>query len=234
MSSHDTDLCQEIIREVRAIFRLRDDLRSPITSFTKFERRDGNGPSFYIDFDSRPHMLITGLQIGMKLFALPDERIQDLTLEACKAVWHLKDRLKMMATANGSGIDVETLAAKSDSLLLCADLANRKKHGENKNRSTKDPRCGLVKFHFADCGVIELYYDGATGHKEVIVERPVPIHFHVTIASGDDTELYEDAVTLIEDALRAWTPTIYSLNFLEADDRSASHIRSLLDSLSST
>jgi hypothetical protein len=48
--------------------------------------------------------------------------------ELAKSVWQLKDRLKLWVKAQGLAVDVEGHAMANPNLLVCADLANWKKH----------------------------------------------------------------------------------------------------------
>ena len=69
-------------------------------------------------------------RIGSKEVSLPDERIEDAVFSAAKAIWHLKDRLRKWCKLQRVKDEVEDYAKRCPDLLICADLANWKKHGE--------------------------------------------------------------------------------------------------------
>ena len=169
-----------------------------------------------------------GLKLGgLKTYTAPDERIYDRVLEFAKAVWHLKDRLHQYAKATNQHADVDHVAKQSNDLLVCADLANKKKHGRNENRSQLDPHLGLVSFDTSNNGAIEMYYDGAMKDKELIVAKPVPIPYSVDVLDQDDSVI-GDARIIINRGFSAWLPLIRQLNVLSADDPETKALRTIL------
>jgi hypothetical protein len=155
----------------------------------------------------------------------PDERIFDKVFEFAKSVWQLKDRLKLWVKAQGMSIDIEAGANKSQHLLLCADLANWKKHGENKNRSGMAPRISLVTFDTSRNGALELYHDGASKHDELIVEKDVPIPYRVDVIGNGGALQLGNAVDLIQRGFEDWLPVIQATGILSATDRETAHLR---------
>ena len=228
MSASANKVATEIRTELRSILRQRDDLRKPLEVFGEVQSRPDNVPRYYVMFDLNPRLVVEGLRLGgCGGISLPDERIIDKVFEFAKGVWHLKDRLKLWAKASGFAIDIEAEAAKDRDLMACADLANWKKHGKNRNRSNRDPKIGNVRFDTSKSGGIEIYYDGATKRQEVLVVNPVPIPFSVEVVDQDGATL-GNAIDLIERAFSAWLPIINTLGILSGMDRENEHLRTML------
>jgi hypothetical protein len=195
------DVASEIRAELRSILRQRDDLHRPLDWFGLAEFKPVGVPRYYVLFDHNPRLVVTGLRLGgVGSLRLRDERILDRIFEYAKSVWHLKDRLKLWVKAKGFAIDVEAAANKSRNLLICADLANWKKHGENKNRSGLAPRIDYVTFDTSRSGGVELYFDGASKHQELLVANDVPIPFRAEAVSGNGAGTLGDAINIIDRA----------------------------------
>lgn len=215
-TSHD--IASDIRSELRSILRVRRDLYAPIQRFDALADADGS-TRYYVLFDMHPRKAIQGLKLGgLKQLKLPDEPIHDHVLEFAKAVWHLKDRLRQFAKATNQYTDVNAIAGRSTNLLVAADLANRKKHGRNKNRSQLDPRLDLVAFDTSRSGPIEFYYEGAMKDKELIVTNPIPIPFTVDILVLDGNAVLGDARQIINDGLLDWLPIVQQLGILSTSD----------------
>jgi hypothetical protein len=221
------DIANEIRAELRCILRARRDLYTPLERFEPIT--DSNGTTrYYVLFDMHGRSRIQGLKLGgLKAFRAPDERIYDRIHEFAKAVWHLKDRLYQYAKATAQQVDVDHIAKLRNDQLVCADLANKKKHGRNENRSKLDPHLGLVSFDTSNNGAIEMYYDGAMKDKELIVAEPVPISYSVDILDQDKTVI-GDARVIINRGFNGWLPLIRQLGILSADDPETKALRSIL------
>jgi hypothetical protein len=167
---------------------------------------------------------------GLGTLQLPDERIFDLVYEHAKAVWHLKDRLNLYGSAIGRSGGFDSYARRSPNLVICSDLANKKKHGGNDNRSGRNPRLGLVKFDTSASGRIELYYDGATREKELVVEIDAPIPFSVDVSESDGT-IIGDAKEIIDSGIRHWLPMLYQLKLLSSSDPESASLRGILSAV---
>jgi hypothetical protein len=227
MPQSTTQIAAEIRAELRSILRARRDLYAPVSRFEP-ATNETNGIRYYVLFDLNPRKQFFGLKLaGLKELRLPDESIQDRVLELAKAVWHLKDRLHQYAKAIGKRIDCDAHARQCPALLLCADLANKKKHGRNENRSGLDPHLGTVTFDTSASGAIEFFYDGAMKDKELIVENTVPIKFTVDILGAGEAVL-GDARDLINDGFRGWLPLIQKLELLANDDPESVALYSIL------
>ena len=238
---------QEIRQEFRSALRLLSALNSPISHFLQVPDRREDEPRYYVQFDLREHRRINGLRIGSKQLVLPDERLLDLAYEFSKCVWHLKDRLKQWCIANGGRAQlIETYAEQHPDLLICADVANRKKHAQNKNRSGLDPRLGTfglndkgqpqalfdtVRFDTSKSGVFELFYSGSSKEKELIVSHAVPISFTIDVISGDGKRFIGDAIHTFERGLIDWVDLNKAVGFLRDDEQEGASLVGQLDIL---
>jgi len=142
----EKQILHEIYAELRSIIRRQESLSRPISTFQPINGLTLGRPPYRVVFDDTPPREITGLQIMSRVLALPDERIHDEVISFAQSVWHLKDRLKQYVIACKLPINVEDLANQNISLLVCADLANEKKHGKADNRSKLSPQLSEVYF----------------------------------------------------------------------------------------
>ena len=218
-------IAAEIRNELRSILRQLGDLRRPLDRFERLTNPNPGQPSLYVHFDDRPRRRIGGLRIQTEKLVLPDERIADAVLSLAKSVWHLKDRLHQWARANSLTVDIEAHARNYPDLLICADLANWKKHGRSGNFSKCKPRLDIVHFDTSGAGVIELFYEGATKDKELLVSNPVPIPWKIPILVHDGTERLGDAVAIIAQAFEFWGLLIDQIGVLNRTDRETSVLR---------
>ncbi len=218
----------EIRSELRSILRARRDLYSPIERFEPTTDSDGK-TRYYVLFDMHRRLRIEGLKLGgLNELKLPDEGIQDRVLEFAKAVWHLKDRLHQFARATNQAVDLDAVADRSMELLICADLANKKKHGRTGNRSKVSPVLDSVRFDTSRCGAIEFYYDGAMKYKELIVSNLAPIPFTVAILQEGTAAVLGDSLVTINQALCNWLPVIQQLGALSNEDPETAALKGIL------
>jgi hypothetical protein len=224
-------IAAEIRAELRSILRQRQDLRRPLDWFGLVESRVEGEPRYYVLFDQNPRLVVKGLRLGgLGKLRVPDERIIDRVFEFAKSVWQFKDRLKLWVKLQGAGPDIEAAAASSQNLLICADLANWKKHGENKNRSGLDPRIDFVTFDTSRNEAVELYADGGSKHQELLVAKDIPIPYRVDVHGKGGVQL-GDASDLIWCAFQDWLPIITSTGVLDGDNRESEYLRQQLFSL---
>ena len=229
LSTPSATIAAEIRAELRSILRQRDDLRKPLAWFGQVDSRPASQPRFYVLFDQNPRLIVSGLRFGgCNHLRLPDERIIDRVFEFAKSVWQLKDRLKLWVKTQGLPTDGEADANKSQHLLISADLANWKKHGENKNRSGVGPRIETVRFDTSCSGALELYHDGATKRQELLVATSIPIPYSVEVSGNRGVLQLGDAVNLIDKGFQDWLPVIGSIGVLSANDRESAYLRSML------
>ncbi len=220
-------IANEIRAELRSILRARRDLYTPLQRFEPVTDPDGS-TRFYVLFDMHRRIRFQGLKLGvLKIYRAPNERIYDCVLDFAKAVWHLKDRLHQYAKATKQLVEVDDISQNSRNLLVCADLANKKKHGRNQNRSKLDPHLGLVNFDTSKNGPIEMYNDGAMKHEELIVANSIPIPFSIEILGQNDVVL-ADAREIINAGFCDWLPLIKQLGILSGDNPESKALRTIL------
>jgi hypothetical protein len=203
--------------ELRSIVRQRNNLIQPIKTFSLRPYTPKGKPCYYVDFDNNPRRDIRGLCAPLKTIRLPDEKIQDEVLQLAQSVWHIKDRLKQWVELKNLSLDIEKLAESSVPLQVCADLANRKKHGRFENRSGLYPWLDKVSFDTSKNGLVELFYDGSSKEKELLVTNPVPIAYTVDILVGDGKKSLGNAVDYIGQAFNFWLPIIRQIGIFTDD-----------------
>ncbi|NQT40426.1 MAG: hypothetical protein HQ581_23230 [Planctomycetes bacterium] len=225
----------EIRQELRSIVRQWEDLSKPLSRFETVPDRPEGTPRHYIMFDMNPRRIVTGLQISPKTVSLPDERIRDAFFHVAKAVWHLKDRLILWAWSAGAARDrqhakhlVHAIPGGCVELRICTDLANKKKHGENQNRSGLSPDLSKVRFDISNSVPIELYYDGATKHKEILVTNPTPISYTLDVITDPDKSVFGDAADVLKTGFDAWLPLIDDMDVLTGDNPETKSLRRIL------
>src|SRR5688572_13012885 len=105
------------------------------------DRRGGGMQWSYTFPDGETHAYtVTGLK--------SPEAVADDIAHWCVWVWSMKDRMKEFAVSLGRQASlVETVVNGDRDLQICADLANREKHGNLKqSRTGVFPKLGLVKY----------------------------------------------------------------------------------------
>jgi hypothetical protein len=214
------NLRSEIFAELRNVLRLLTELRSPLQLFLKVDSRPPGAPSYYVVFDrAQPHE-ITGLRIGALTLRLRDVTIINRCYECAQAIWHLKDRLHQWAKQTDAHVNVEEWVAKSTVMLICGDLANRKKHFRRQVRSGRSPKIGdEITIDTSKSGVLELFWDGGTKHKVLFVTSPTPIPFTAEIVDEErPSTVLGDAVETFDAAFKHWLPLIRQLGVVANSD----------------
>jgi len=157
---------------------------------------------------------LRGNQTSVASISLPEEPIQDKAAEVAVSIWHLRDPLVQWNAITRGAADVDELVKSSNSLLLCRDLANMRKHLRNENASGRDPRIGLVTFDTSRSGVIELAYDGISKAKALLVTLAEPLYYRVNLNLKD--AIVQDAFAVFDDAMRHWIPIIGQIGILSS------------------
>ena len=214
--------------ELRSILRQYAELNKPLDRFEFAAGRSVAEPRYYVAFDTRDRRGVRGLRSRIGTIQLPDEGIRDSTLQFAQSVWHLKDRLHQWLKARDMLIDIDSFCQHNIHILICADLANTKKHGTCTNRSGLKPRLGLVKFDVSKNGIVELFYDGAMKEKELLVSDPVPIPCEVQLEVEGREDISRNAVTVVWRAFLDWLPLIKQAGVLASDDPESVSLRELL------
>ncbi len=229
---------QSLIREVRSAIRQIEEARSPIVDFQEASKSSSDAPRFYIADAPGPRRMVQGLRVGVKILTIPDERREDLLYQAVGTVWQLKDHLSAYLHAPGTSPSkaeanrtVNAVVDDSMPLKLCADLFNLKKHGENRNRSGLDPEIGEIAYNLDQSGVVEIYYDGLTKQKELLVSNPAPITVVADIRSRATKEKVGYITEVIVQAFQAWVPLVRTSGALATADGETKAVSSAIRSL---
>ncbi|MCH8823863.1 MAG: hypothetical protein IH984_10185 [Planctomycetes bacterium] len=171
-----------------------------------------------------PRRIVNGLRISPKTISLPNERIRDSFFHYAKAIWHLKDRLVIWAQVTGIARDLKNAKSLIHAipggcleLRICTDLANKKKHMQNQNRSGLKPDLSEVQFDTSKCVPIELYFDGATKQQEILVTIPSPIGYSLNVITDPDQTVFGNAIEVMKTGFNSWLPLIDDMEVL-ADD----------------
>ena len=122
-------------------------------------------------------------------------------------------------------VDVNAYAQRCPDLLICADLANWKKHGRSQNVSGCSPKLDAVHFDTSRSGVIEVFYDGASKEKELLVSNQVPIPWVIPVLVHDGLARLGDAVAIIAHAFEFWRSLVEQIGVLGGQDREATALR---------
>lgn len=192
----------------------------PVQNFVRVDGRPAGAPQYYVMFDHAGPRAITGLRIGVLTLQLPDGAIEDKFYEYAKTLWHLKDRMHQWIKATKQSAKVDEWIAQSTPLLICADLANYKKHGRHQQQSDILPKLRHeITFDTSKSGVIEIYYEGALKRKVLYVSNPTPIAFKATIVrEDDDSKVIGDALSTMDAGQKHWLPFIMNSGVLAPSD----------------
>lgn len=158
----------------------------------------GNGTSWQFTFPNRETH--TYSIRGLKSYAEAEDSIGNLLIW----IWSAKDYLKQRALAlGGDGQLVEKFVDADSTLPICADLANRLKHGGlNRSRSGLYPILGKVSFNAPQAAIGKLVF-GAL-EVEVQIADPSQVEFFFPVFDdkgnviGDASEYAEKSVAALE------------------------------------
>src|SRR5258708_5004910 len=204
----------EIKTELRNILHNLCEVLRPINRFWTSPDRPVGVPRYFVSFDTTPHREVTGLRTNILQMIFPVETISDRVAVLAASVWHLKDRLNHYAKATQAAADSDAWANSDRNLQICGDIGNHKKHGHNQNHSGVNPRLvPEIIFNTSGSGLLEIYYDGATKHRELLVSNTVPIPYRVDVADGVGTVI-GDAATIIRAGFDHWLALIQQLGVL--------------------
>jgi len=230
-------VARELRSELRRFIRAWHALASPFCLFRKSDGRGIGLPQYFVCFDigARPRPGV-GLRAGMKSLARPDERLDDAAHFFLGAIWQLKDRLKQWCTVRGLKLDVEGHVTRHSELLICADLFNRKKHGEHTDRSRMDPWIDLPVLDLSRSGVIEVLHDGAVKETLLYVTDANPIPCSMSVCRearrykqgarpAPSEARIEEVPALGLRALTKWLPLVHAAGVLTGDDPECTALR---------
>jgi hypothetical protein len=218
----------EIKTELRNILHNLCELLRPLNRFYTSPARSVGVPRHFVSFDTTPHREVMGLRTNVLQLSFPVETISDRVALLAASVWHLKDRLNHYAKATRSAANSDTWANSDRNLQICGDIGNHKKHGHNQNHSGINPRLvPEIIFDTSHSGLLEIYYDGATKHRELLVSNTVPIPYRVDVANGTGTVI-GNAVTLIRAGFDHWLRLIHQLGVIAGPGRDDEALREVL------
>ena len=218
----------EIKTELRNILHNLCELLRPLNRFYTSPERPVGVPRHFVSFDTTPHCEVMGFRTNSLQMRFPVETISDRVALLAAAVWHLKDRLNHYVKATRSAADSDAWANSDRNLQICGDIGNHKKHGHNENRSRVNPRLvPEIVFDTSRSGLLEIYYDGATKHRELLVSNTIPIPYRVDVATGTGT-IIGDAATIIRAGFDHWLPLIHQLGVIAGPGRDDAALRDIL------
>ena len=221
-------IATEIRQELRGIIRKYSELREPLRRFERDVMKSLGDTCWYLVTGRQAIRQIDGLKMRVGSVCFPDESIQDEVIHFAQAVWQLKDRLRQYKRATQVELDPESFARQHTNLMVCADLANYKKHGGHENRSGLNPQLGLVEFDTSQSGLVEFCYEGAMKRGQLAVTERKPIPYRVDIIINDGPVVLGDAVRVIYDAFRSWLPLLQQLGVLKGDNPESKALLKLL------
>jgi hypothetical protein len=145
-----------------------------------------------------------GMSVTYKVTNLKaPEQLEDDVTNLCIWVWNLKDYLKTMAVSCGkTALLVETAVDSDPYLPICADLANKLKHGTlKKSRSGKFPAMGRLECTLPHTALNSLTFKEA----EVEFDVATPESAEISIPVYDDTgKLLGDVLKILEQGIVSW------------------------------
>jgi len=206
MVCEESYFAASIRSEIRRIIRKWNDLAQPLPLVLNKDR-PSDSPKYLVKFQMQAEIppMGKGLRYRAKNLILPEERLQDLVYDFARAVWHFRDWLLRWQKVTKAQIDPFKHAKQCEELLIAGDLINKKKHGENRNQSKRDPWLSLVYFDISKSGVVEFWYNGVFKQGILFVTNLNAIHYWINIYEGDGSglpgdESVQENLTLIGDA----------------------------------
>jgi len=218
----------EIKTEIRNILHNLCELLRPLNQFYTSPQRPPGVPRHFVCFDRSTHREVMGLRSRMLRLTIPIESMSDRVALTAAAVWHLKDRLNHYAKATDSEADSTAWANSNRNTQLCGDIGNHKKHGHNQNFSGRSPKIADgVELDVSQSGVIELYYNGATKLRELLVSEPSPIPFRINVVDSTNAVI-GNSTDIIRDGFDHWLPLIDQLGILAGGGKDDVTLREVL------
>ncbi len=131
------------------------------------------------------------------------EEIEDDIANLFIWVWHLKDYLKALAEANGrSPQEVEDIVNSDRNLQVCADIANRLKHGLlRKSRSSSYPKLDRLRYEIPHTALSSITYSGQEIELNISKTADVLLSVAVLNKAGDEIG---DGFKILAAALSRW------------------------------
>lgn len=131
------------------------------------------------------------------------EEIEDDIANLFIWLWNLKDYLKELAEANGRNPqEVEDIVNLDRNLQMCADIANRLKHGRLRiSRSSSYPKLGRLQFQMPHTALSSITFRGQEIEFNVSKAHEVLLSIAVLNKDGDEIG---DGFKIISATLSQW------------------------------
>lgn len=146
-------------------------------------QKAGNGTAWDYTFpDGETHRYVIR---GLKSHAEAEDSAFNLLIW----VWNAKDYLKRWAESNGKNARIiEDAVTANTALAVCADLANRLKHGDLKrSKSGRFPRLGVVSFEIPQAALGSLTFRAF--EVEMEIADPALVEFHLPVVDNTGGEM---------------------------------------------
>lgn len=186
-----------------------DDLQKILARIKRIRARvevqSGDGAEWSVKFsDGEIHEYAIN---GIKPFEEFEDDIENIFVW----LWSLKDYVKQYAINKGrSGNWVEQKVNADENLCICADIANRSKHGQlNRSRSQKHPKLGSLSYELphGSFNKITVY-----AHRvETDVSKPDEAILKMDVLD-DEGNVLSDAFELLNYCLQSWEGIIVELD----------------------
>lgn len=117
--------------------------------------------------------------------------------------WNLKDYLKELAEANGRNPqEVEDIVNSDRNIQICADIANRLKHGRlNKSRSSFYPKLDRLRFEIPHTALSSITFRCQEIEFDILKTQDVFLAIAVLNKDGDEIG---DGFKIFSAALAQW------------------------------
>lgn len=140
----------------------------------------------------------------------PRAELEDEILHVFIWLWNMKDYFKSVLSARGDNPEtIENKINSDEKLTVCADIANRIKHGVlHKSRSGLFPKLGMLSYSIPGNSIKKLEFRGNEIEMDFKEYENIEIKMPITDQNGN--QIY-DALPLIQHALSKWESIYASL-----------------------
>lgn len=172
----------------------------------KLSTKAGEGMSWSFKFEG-------GLEQFYSISGLKSpEEVEDEIYSAFIWLWTIKDHVKKYSIKKGKTKDwIEKEVNKDHLMCICADIANKLKHGElnMKSRSDKNPKLGKLKYIIPKDALKFIRFKASDINMNVnnseIVKLEMPILDYEDNALGDAFKFLEHGIKFWEDIFKEMT-----------------------------
>ena len=138
------------------------------------------------------------------LGVLPFEEVEDDISTLIVWIWCLKDHIEKQIKVMGRSVDVvRAFVRKQEAIQICADLANREKHGGSSlcPWTNYDPRLDRLRFSVPQAGIASITINATSS--VIDVSRPELVRLARDVLA-DDGRVIGEAIAIAAEALSAW------------------------------